>query len=407
MFNSDILDVAIGMIFVYLILSLICSAAHEMIELWLKKRAIDLERGLRELLVPGSNSGSDDIVKELYNHPLINGLFGGTYEDSGIKGISRYVKRTGLPSYIPARNFALALMDHLLPGTATTASGANDATPPQVNVQLNAPPPPPPSSTVAGTPLAALRSAIATGPVLGAYPVKQKEHLQKALLSVIDAAGNDVSKARENIEAWFNSGMDRVSGWYKRRSQVGIFIIGFAIAVAINADSVLIVKSLATNKALRESLVSAAIDYSKANTSPSPTPKVASLPESGAAKPPVSAAPSSSPPRACVQDPTSPACQFEKNLDIIQNGVQKLGLPLGWVENNPDRSRRWAGLHLHTTAFWMDWGWQFRTHLFGWLLTAFAVSLGAPFWFDLLNKLIVVRSTVKPHEKSREEGSKD
>ncbi len=46
MFNSTILDVAIGMIFVYLLLSLMCSAASEIIELMLKKRAIDLEHRL-------------------------------------------------------------------------------------------------------------------------------------------------------------------------------------------------------------------------------------------------------------------------------------------------------------------------------------------------------------------------
>jgi hypothetical protein len=43
----------------------------------------------------------------------------------------------------------------------------------------------------------------------------------------------------------------------------------------------------------------------------------------------------------------------------------------------------------------------------GWLLTALAISLGAPFWFDLLNKIMVIRSTVKPHEKSPEEASED
>jgi hypothetical protein len=45
--------------------------------------------------------------------------------------------------------------------------------------------------------------------------------------------------------------------------------------------------------------------------------------------------------------------------------------------------------------------------LLGWLITAFALSFGAPFWFDLLNKMMVIRSTVKPHEKSPEEGSED
>jgi len=33
--------------------------------------------------------------------------------------------------------------------------------------------------------------------------------------------------------------------------------------------------------------------------------------------------------------------------------------------------------------------------------------MGAPFWFDMLNRLMVIRSTVKPHEKSKEQESKD
>jgi hypothetical protein len=45
--------------------------------------------------------------------------------------------------------------------------------------------------------------------------------------------------------------------------------------------------------------------------------------------------------------------------------------------------------------------------IIGWLITALAISLGAPFWFDILNKIMVVRSTVKPHEKSPEEASED
>jgi hypothetical protein len=45
--------------------------------------------------------------------------------------------------------------------------------------------------------------------------------------------------------------------------------------------------------------------------------------------------------------------------------------------------------------------------LAGWLITAGALSLGASFWFDMLNKIMVVRNTVKPQEKSQTEGSKD
>jgi hypothetical protein len=53
-----------------------------------------------------------------------------------------------------------------------------------------------------------------------------------------------------------------------------------------------------------------------------------------------------------------------------------------------------------------DWE-DFWSPLFGWSITALAISLGAPFWFDLLNKIMVIRSTVKPKEKSPEEGSED
>ena len=42
----------------------------------------------------------------------------------------------------------------------------------------------------------------------------------------------------------------------------------------------------------------------------------------------------------------------------------------------------------------------------GWLTTALAIMLGAPFWFDVLNKFMIVRSTVKPDEKSPAEASK-
>ena len=45
-------------------------------------------------------------------------------------------------------------------------------------------------------------------------------------------------------------------------------------------------------------------------------------------------------------------------------------------------------------------GWLSIILLAGYLATAFAVMLGAPFWFDLLGKLMVVRSTVKPKQKS-------
>jgi hypothetical protein len=531
MFNTTILEVAIGMIFIYLLLSLMCTAANEIIELLLKKRAIDLERGIRELLVPGSASGNRDIVSEFYNHPLINNLFGGRYEDSRIASRVRWVIRTALPSYIPARNFSLALMDIVRPGvvpggaagaasgtTGATAPSPSPASPAQVVVNVAggiAPavvPPPPP---VANPALVDLRAALLANPQL-------TDQIRQGLVPLLDAAGNDIARVRENIEGWYNASMDRVSSWYKRRAQVTTLIIGLFIAVTVNVDTITIARRLSTDKALRESLVAASDAYAKANAEASPTPKssptaptkptapdakaggvaqnqvaaaaspspaaavsaspateaqqsaapgaspatpVISPSAAGAASPSAAAivSPSVSPQtnapkppptttlpdacakdagsaackhalalqkacgdpnsfdcktakaceepnsdecqrakdlqKACQDDPESPKCKYMANLQQIQS----LGLPIGW-DSTDDLQRTWPGWHWKRDGGWWD---QVYWHGLGWILTALALSLGAPFWFDLLNKFIVIRSAVKPHEKSPEEGSKD
>jgi len=93
----------------------------------------------------------------------------------------------------------------------------------------------------------------------------------------------------------------------------------------------------------------------------------------------------------CAADKTSPECRVQQNLAEIK----KLGLPIGWTRAEGD-----------PRSLNISWqGWLLR--IIGWLVTALALSLGAPFWFDMLNKFIVVRSTVKPKEKSPEEKSKD
>lgn len=434
MFNSTILDVAIGMIFVYLLLSLVCSAANEVIELWLKNRAADLERGLRELLKDPEGKG---LVKDLYEHQLINGLFEGEYDRKVLSKAQRLFGRVNLPSYIPARNFALALMDTILPGKG--AAGATPATLPPAPLVVNVAASPPPAEVP--DPLRPLRDKIQE---IG------NDQVKKALTALVAAAGKDVAKARENIENWYNSSMDRVSGWYKRRSQFIVLVIGLLVTIAVNADSVTIAKKLASDRALRESLVAAADAYAKANASPTasptPTPSPKATPATSASQtaspaptpsptptprptatptptpsttptptpsasssgtmastspsPPASPSPSQPPcwKLACdVED--SPQCKLKKS----QCEIQALGLPIGW-DAPDDIQRQWPGWHWKRDGGWWD---QLYWHWVGWLLTALAISLGAPFWFDLLNKFIVVRSTVKPREKSHEEPSKD
>ena len=317
MFNSIILDTAIGIIFIYLLLSLMCSAIAEGIEAFMRNRATDLERGIRELItdqetvgglkslamrvwpalgrgptgspppttpppttLPGTSPPEGvDFVARLYDHPLLNGLFKGTYQETVQYRTQALFKRfwqwltvgsPKLPTYIPSRNFALALLDIAAPGDSTTPSGATGALADASSLAPGSPP----------NPIEALRNAI-----VDEGHVAPDSKLGQALLTLIDAAGNDVNKARQNIENWFDSAMDRVSGWYKRRTQFIILAIGFFVAIAINADTVVIVRKLSTDKALRDSVAGAAVEYAKANAtaspSPSPSPSAGQWPSSG------------------------------------------------------------------------------------------------------------------------------
>src|SRR5215216_6349183 len=240
MFNSSILDVVIGLIFVYSLLSLICTAINEMIEARLKMRAVDLERGIREML----NDENYDLLRRLYNHPLISSLFEGRYEEAK--------KARKLPSYIPSRNFALAMMDMVVPAeTASSrgpakASGATGATAPTFGDKgVNA----------TSTSIKALRDAIST--------FAADEKVKQALMTLIDAAGGDIGQARKNIEDWFDSSMDRVSGWYKRRVQWITLLVALLLTLGVNADTIAISNSLAYDPAKRDTLIAAAQEYAK------------------------------------------------------------------------------------------------------------------------------------------------
>ena len=333
MLGSPLLDVAIGLVLVYLLLSLICSAINELLEGWMKNRASDLERGIRELLghpATGSPAREDlsSYATKIYQHPLVASLYQGKYVDGK------------LPSYIPSRTFALALMDIALPPRADQPGGAAGA----AGVA--------PAAEGGGAPhpVAALRVAVAQ---------IDNAQVRGALLPLIDAAGADAVRVRENIEGWYNTSMDRVSGWYKRRTHIIVFVIGLVIAAALNVDTISITRRLGADEKLRSAMVDAAAATVKEN--------------------PIGA-----------DSGKTPEQKVEAQLKEL-NAIA--GLPIGWSSGAPPLSA--------------DGATQVLQALPGWLITAFAVSLGAPFWFDLLNKFMVVRSTVKPHEKSPEEKSND
>ena len=326
MLGSVVLDVAIGLVVVYLLLSLVCSAIREGIEAMLKARATHLERGLRELL---NDPGGTGIASAVYAHPLICGLFQGAYDPRKIKnGWMPHGSR--LPSYIPSANFATALLDIVARGADVDAASAA-------------------ASTSTPITLDSVRKQIST---------IQNPPVQRALLVALDTAQGDLQKAQANIEAWYDSAMDRVSGWYKRKSQAILFGLGLFVAIAGNVDSLAIARFLYADKPTREALVAEA--------------------QSAGANP------------AAADDAAGVIAQ-----------IQALRLPIGWSRRpEPSSSAKPPSDGERTESrSWRSCLSAVLEPIPGWLTTAFAISLGAPFWFDVLKRVMEIRASVKPPPK--------
>ncbi|HEX6925399.1 MAG TPA: hypothetical protein VF167_08210 [Longimicrobiaceae bacterium] len=340
MFGSEILEVAIGVTFVFLLVSVICAAVREGIEGWLKTRAAYLEFGIRELLHDRRGMG---LAGSFFNHPLIYGLYSGEYPGALSAGRPSILARgVELPSYIPSRNFALALMD-------LVARGPTDETSPN-------------ASATASISLDSIRANVLQ---IDNPPV------QRMLLVALDAAQNDLGRFQAIIEDLFDSAMDRISGMYKRSTQWIIFAIGFFAAVLLNINAIAIAQYLYRNDTTRSVIVAAAEGASQ---------DTGFLQRSYA--------------------------QARQDLAALRLPIGWEGVDFGWPGTERVVSRRTGGGTEEVTLR-RDWWSYVFSPLLGWLLTALAATLGAPFWFDVLNKFMVIRSTVKPHEKSPEEASED
>ena len=322
--NSTVLDVAIGLVFVYLLLSIICTAANEWLAAITKARAKFLEKGLKELLnnqrlVEGGDP--DEFINKFYKHPLITGMM-----------------RDGRhPAYLSARTFAAVVADLL-----TNTSSANVvASPPNLDA------------------LEAGLSAIPPGDV------------QKALLALAKVSRGEANSIEKSLEGWFNDAMDRVTGWYKRRTQTWTLVVAIVITIIANASTIGIARKLWKDPVLR----TAVVEEAKVRAQKPPPPAVTiEYPD--------------------PDDPAAPQVTTNEEGKVLSEKEQELlGQVLGWQDHETLTTDK-EGKAL-TTRGWLE-------RLIGWLLTVLALSLGAPFWFDMLNKFINIRSAGKsPDEKAK------
>ncbi|HEY6232147.1 MAG TPA: hypothetical protein VIW64_12875 [Pyrinomonadaceae bacterium] len=332
MFNSTVLDVAVGLVFVYLLLAILCTAANEWLAALTKTRAKFLEKGVKELLNNQAltpDGDQQEFVMAFYQHPLITGMM-----------------RDGKhPTYLSARIFAAAVGDLL-----TKVSFASPPSSPPLDDDFS----------VTGT--IELERAVNSIP---------EGDVQKALSGLVKLGKREKTTTQETLEAWFNDSMDRVSGWYKRRTQTWTLIVAILITLFANANTISIARRLWTDPVLR----SAVVEEAKVRAQKPPPAITVDYPN--------------------PDDPDAPQVKNNENEGkVLSETEQKmLGELLGWRDNETPFTDA-AGNYITKRELF--------ERLIGWLLTVFALSLGAPFWFDLLNKFINIRSAGKsPDEKAK------
>lgn len=177
----------------------------------------------------------------------------------------------------------------------------------------------------------------------------QDGKLKKSLTLLVDEAGDNVIQARRNIETWYDDSMERISGWYKRKVRWFILAIALAVTVSMNADTFRIANTLYNDAELRASVMSY-VDES--------------------------------------QHQIQQQSEQEEKADISElvTEVKSMQLPIGWSKNEftvngQEYPKGWALAG------------NIGLKILGLLFTAFAASLGAPFWFDMLNKFNSLRGS--------------
>ncbi len=171
--------------------------------------------------------------------------------------------------------------------------------------------------------------------------------LKNVLKQFLTDADYELDAFKGRIRTWYNDVMDRASGWYKRSVQYIIVFVGMAIAVTFNADTIAIYERLESNPDELQQVVELAMGFMKEN------------------------------PNLSARDYRNIEEQSREVQRLIGEEIEHVKSPLGLGWSNVS----WGEMQF---ADWM-------LKILGWVVTALAISMGAPFWFDLLQSLINIR----------------
>jgi hypothetical protein len=375
MLQNAAIDIAIGLILMYLVLSLVCTVINEFIATQLNLRAKSLAAGLNALI-------DDKTVRNaFYEHGVMAGMKDALKNSShalsratSLFGRGAPATATTIPAVTPAAvTPAAATSAAMPPSPQRVPGGGPDVTPPAAVVRPVATTPPAPPSNASSAPsqpsdhdhpsyvsaetfVDAMIGCLTGTSVAQGHPTPTFSDLQKAiedlppskikgaLLANLVTAQGQLVKFQQGLSTWFDDSMERLSGAYKRHLKLISLIVGCLVAVVMNADTFAVGYALWASPAVRQQMVDLASQSVKNGL-----------------------------PNSTASGPDDVAAALKK----ADNQLRPM-LPIGWPAALP-------------TGGASAWPWFIATKLVGWAITGLALSLGAPFWFDLLGMLMNIR----------------
>lgn len=417
MTGNTALDIFIGLVFVYLLYSLFATVILEFISTNLSIRAKNLRRVIYNMLNDDRKDANfwrriwwfiASIVGKGFSQES-GGLAKAFFDSPGIRylGGNSWVKSS--PSNISSKQFANSLVQ-VMAGDTKNQNHQAEA----VRKYLDAPPttaPAPPLGTEAS------QEAISNGNKPSEdSPLSPKLASESGiayLKFLFNDAHGDMDKFKQRVEEWYEEMMPVATEWYKKRMQIWLFAIGLILASFFNLNTLYITKILALNNEARQQMVQLASSYMENRDS---LPDMNNMDEKELAqyhkeikKQAEQAA-----------DVLSLPKEFPRYLKVSKNlnrqeflkGKEKDTI-ISFAEhgdnyivfNQPEElpylNVGEYALICRATDYQPGsivcfnhvkflWGYRF----WGYIITAIAISLGAPFWFDLLNKLMQLRGSV-------------
>jgi len=339
MTGSIALDVVIGLVFIYTLYSLLITTLVELISSYMQLRARNLVKGIERML---DDEDQPLLAQKFYETPLIKYLGTG----------SRFALKK--PSFIQSRNFSKALIYVLK------------------------------NETVEGeTTFEKVRESVENFKDPKTGKLLKETDTGKLLIEFLNDSEHNLEKFKASLEGWFNDTMERVGGWYKRRITAITFFVGFVVASIFNVDTFQISVNLSKDPKLREQYLQMAGDMVKDST------LMASAYDTGLAD--------------RLRADTALSKRFAGNTRAFNNFIadsvgkeasreqkiitERLGALYAFTQETDGvlTASRVKGKGFIYDS-WMN--------LWGCLITAIALSLGAPFWFDLLSKLMKIRGSI-------------